>query len=320
MYFVKKLNKALQFMLKRFYGLTPFIPNFFGLSGHVCNWFAGSKFFALTKFWLDHKKEFKISKGKATLKDLNVTCNVEDVLHLFNRYFVLKNKGHFSLKDDQVLVNVNGYKFLLPEFYSGVYILNEVFGEECYELFDVKNQTVIDVGAFMSDTATYFVSKGADKVVAFEANPHVYKVAKKNIQLNHLENKIFLRNQAVAKKTGKTTFNVRQDMAGNSSLHYKFEDKPIRKVQVETVTLENIVEEVGHVGLLKMDCEGAEHEILPTAYKNGTLDKIDKIIMEVHGSKQPTQPIIDILKLASFKITKQVPVNKKSFVVFAEKA
>jgi len=67
-------------------------------------------------------------------------------------------------------------------------------------------------------------------------------------------------------------------------------------VNVKSITLQNIFEEnnISHCNFLKLDCEGAEYEILcnlPTKY----FKKIDKIVMECHFvDKKPE--LIDGLK------------------------
>jgi len=45
------------------------------------------------------------------------------------------------------------------------------FEDEEYGYVDVKNKSVVDVGAFVGDTSIYFAIKGAKKVIAIEPHP-----------------------------------------------------------------------------------------------------------------------------------------------------
>jgi len=47
---------------------------------------------------------------------------------------------------------------------------------------DVKNKSVVDIGAFVGDTAIYFAIKGAEKVIAIEPHPGAYEELAENIE------------------------------------------------------------------------------------------------------------------------------------------
>lgn len=65
---------------------------------------------------------------------------------------------------------------------------------------DVKNKSVVDIGAFAGDTAIYFAIKGAKKVIAIEPHPGAYEELVENIRINGLERKIVPLNMAVGDK------------------------------------------------------------------------------------------------------------------------
>jgi hypothetical protein len=91
------------------------------------------------------------------------------------------------------------------------------------------------------------------------------------------------------------------------------------RIQVNTIPLSSIIEELGFIDLLKLDCEGAEYEILSSAYKEGALDAVDKIAMEIHGS---ATPILKILSNAKFSIDKikKMGDNPSFYYLFASKS
>jgi len=302
---VKYLIEGRVDLLQGLYRWTPYIPKLFGFSYWISGRFLDSTFFRLIQFWQEHDGEFKFTAdGYTVLKELNIGCKIDEACYYFNQFFRARDKYRFYSKNGQVFMEIGGFTFLL-NFPHGIFQLLEIFQDNCYELFDVKDKVVVDIGAYIGDSAIYFAGKGAKKTIAYEPNPHIFEIAKKNVRLNKLTHKIQVRQEAVANEFGVRDFMFNTANPGSSSIHFKQEDAV--KFQVNTVPLSSITQELGHVDLLKLDCEGAEYEILPAAYAEGALNNIDKIVMEVHGS---SEPILDILHRAKFKVTK----NQKTWV------
>ena len=74
--------------------------------------------------------------------------------------------------------------------------IHGVFLSEEYKFLNVKNETVIDIGANIADSSIYFALNDAQKIIALEPYPYSYNSAKKNIEINDLDNKIDLLNAA----------------------------------------------------------------------------------------------------------------------------
>jgi FkbM family methyltransferase len=89
-------------------------------------------------------------------------------------------------------------------------------------------------------------------------------------------------NCAVATENGTGTIMFRPHHPGGSSL-YREHSKVVRE-NVRLVNFADIIRDVGHVNVLKMDCEGAEYDLISYAYKENVLRQIENVIMEVHGS------------------------------------
>jgi FkbM family methyltransferase len=85
----------------------------------------------------------------------------------------------------------------------------------------------------------------------------------------------------------------------NRIAHEKADDD--EHVSVNTISLNDIVSNNGisHIGLLKMDCEGSEYEILASISKS-TFSKIDRIIVEYPDGK--AAEIDEDLKRHGFKL------------------
>lgn len=98
---------------------------------------------------------------------------------------------HFGLRKPGFIKLRNGLTFVAsPPIFNGV----DMFHNEPYKRLDVLDGTVIDVGGFVGDSALYFVSKGASKVVAYEPVPDYCYLFEQNMKLNSIGNVILHKN------------------------------------------------------------------------------------------------------------------------------
>jgi FkbM family methyltransferase len=179
------------------------------------------------------------------------------------------------------------------------FILLEVFvGEDyCFEHLS-DDALIIDVGAYVGDTALYFASKGYN-VIAFEPVPELYNTAKKNLELNpKLSKKIKLINKAISGKKGTRTIRYSPDALNISQFYSKLDKEQV----VETTTLQEVLDNIPEdqeIGL-KLDCEGCEYE----AIEKTNLSRIKEIILEYHPQPKNKTPkdITNKLKKENFKI------------------
>jgi len=177
-------------------------------------------------------------------------------------------------------------------------VIKENFIYEQYKWFDVKGKDVVDVGANIGDTAIYFALKGAKHVYAFEPYPYSYNIAKKNIKLNHLEDKITLLNEGCG-KSGFVTIKEEYENTGGTDLKNFKEGKKIR-----IVSLDEIVKRFNLThAALKVDCEGCEYDLILNA-SDKALQAFDKIIMEYHYGYRN---LVKRLRRAEFNVKYSLP-------------
>jgi FkbM family methyltransferase len=128
---------------------------------------------------------------------------------------------------------------------------------------------VIDIGANVGNTVEQFVNI-SEKVICFEPNPAL---------VMHLKNRFSTRpvvvdGRGVSNYNGKQVFKISntntistfsEDWINNS----RFTDSHIwnRTVEVETITLDSIIEEYGIPDYIKIDIEGYEYEVLTSFSK-----------------------------------------------------
>jgi FkbM family methyltransferase len=153
-------------------------------------------------------------------------------------------------------LNINGYI--------------EVFLEKEYDYLPVKDKIVIDIGANIADSSIYFALCGASKVIALEPFPKNYEMAKKNIALNNLSDKITL---ILAGCSGDLGFinSYQSPLPGNKDL--------IPLLRLEDILKENGIDHDDSV--LKMDCEGYEYDILMSS-KRESLRRFRHMQIEYH--------------------------------------
>jgi hypothetical protein len=75
-----------------------------------------------------------------------------------------------------------------------------LYGESEYSFIDVGNRDVVDVGAYVGDTAIYFALRGARRVIAIEPHPETFREMIENIKLNNLEDIVIPVNAGLASR------------------------------------------------------------------------------------------------------------------------
>lgn len=166
-------------------------------------------------------------------------------------------------------------------------IFNEVFVYEVYnpEGFRIKpTDIVVDIGANSGIFSIYSGHKARKgKVYAFEPVEEDFKKLKENILLNKLSNIIPI-NKAVSNKNGLEKIFVSRENNGGHSFFKELmgEEKNADSIMVDTISFKDffIKENIKNIDLLKIDCEGAEYQILYSL--KDILKNISKISMEVH--------------------------------------
>ena len=190
------------------------------------------------------------------------------------------------------------YYYTNKQLSNIIYLINENFVEEQYKWLDVEGKNVVDVGANIGDTAIYFTLKGAKHVYAFELYPYSYNIAKKNIKLNHLEDKIILLNEGCG-KSGFVKIKEDYENTGGTDLKNFKEGKKIR-----IVSLDEIVKRFNlKHSALKVDCEGCEYALILNA-NDKALKAFGQIIIEYHYGYRN---LVERLEKAGFKVKYSLP-------------
>ena len=137
---------------------------------------------------------------------------------------------------------------------------------------------VIDIGAnigtFALAAARYTGTSG--KIVSIEPHPDNLRYLRRNVRQNGLSN-VRVVEGAVSASRGRLHLFVSLE----SGLHSTLLDHGVGSIEVETYPLSQIMSDAGvsTCDLLKIDCEGAEHDILP-GIEAQTWRRIRRVAME----------------------------------------
>jgi FkbM family methyltransferase len=203
----------------------------------------------------------------------------------------------------------------------------QVFLRQTYGYIDPKGKVVLDIGAFIGDTAVWFSKKGASRVIAYEPYKPMFDLAVQNIDLNCDSNDINIYNCGVGKETKPARLNVIGGRYGcNRTEIGKGEIKTsdiIDTVEVCIVSIKDVLENAGRVDAIKMDCEGAEYEILEAIAEQGIKNLAGKeIILETHylDEKRNAGYAKELLKKCGYtKIKRVVNCSKDNMIMYAKK-
>jgi FkbM family methyltransferase len=218
------------------------------------------------------------------------TCKHVTLHNHFEIFFISALQNHeeveYNITNNILTISslpyVSDNKMKEVKLYGGVNNGDVVatFLDNEYGTLPVKGRIVIDIGANIGDTPIYFALRGADKVIGLEPFPKNYEIAKKNIELNNLSNRIILLLAGCAATQGYITIDP-DYLSSITSALVDFK----KGVRVPLLTLDNILKEYNASSkdiILKMDCEGCEYEIILSANED-TLQKFYYIQIEYHS-------------------------------------
>jgi FkbM family methyltransferase len=158
------------------------------------------------------------------------------------------------------------------------YSIIKIFEEKKWDFLNVKDKNVLDIGAFVGDSAIYFILKGAKKVYAIEPYPNAYNEMWDNIILNDMEKQVIPINIGINYKRNYVVINTKKIDEAEDTL-FKSEGIGMR---IPACKLSDIIDKYNiNAQILKMDCEGCEYDIILKDYD--TIKEFDEIGFEYHA-------------------------------------
>jgi FkbM family methyltransferase len=246
--------------------------------------------------------------GEGTVHDKNLVPEWDSIFIANSKTLARKYNVNWLIQNGFTEMDITYLKKQHEGFYK------EIVEENYYEFStqSVSNRVVIDIGANVGIASVYAASLGAKKVISVEPTKVTYDKLVNNISLSGYSNIIALQ-KAVSNVTGnvvKISHNQNDGANGMHNIDTDYEE-------VETVSLNDLLKMTdGCEVILKLDCEGAEFDILMNA-SSEDLKMVSTIALEVHSKLHPIykdrQHIEDKLRSLGFSATNIQPMQYWQF-------
>ncbi|MDR0493373.1 MAG: FkbM family methyltransferase [Nitrososphaerota archaeon] len=159
--------------------------------------------------------------------------------------------------------------------------------------YDYRGKVVLDIGGFEGDSAAFFWSRGAKKIVIYEPMLEHHRFIDENISLNKINAEVHA--EGIGSKDGEIT--VVYDHADNC---FGLETRGSQnKMIIKIKDVTKVIAESG-ADVAKIDCEGAEISLIDVP--KDTLRKLEYVMVETH-TPQIRRQLIEKFKNSGFVVT-----------------
>jgi len=185
--------------------------------------------------------------------------------------------------------------------------LSEVFDGKVYDpkWFSLEKnsiKTIIDVGGLIGSFTLWAQQSFPNaSIFTYEPDPDSFEILCKNIDLvDSKKERIHPFNYAVwSENSTMKLYRSKVDTAESSIIfdHSLFENQPKEEsIDVKTKSISEIIDSISKpIDIIKLDCEGAEYEIL-YSLDESKLSSIRHIVMEVHFTNNEDSKVKDLVK------------------------
>ncbi len=246
--------------------------------------------------WADHSRGYCLDRGyyvKPRKWGTGIHSRTRQA-HIEKPYPIIDPKTNVPLSivnaDKKVKRNVVadrdffGYKMRTRVRYYDEKILAEELDPDknMYRIPD-NLDVMIDIGAHIGGT-TLRAAKAGATVFAFEPELYNYETLCYNVRRNRLHDRVHHVNQGVG-KPGRTKLYVHDRSSGTTSSYLEQSGLVEDNYQITSfIDLHRVFKhyDIKHCGLLKMDCEGGEIDII-RELDDELVSRIDQISLEFHN-------------------------------------
>lgn len=247
----------------------------------------------------------------------------------FNRdFYTLEEKEEIRLMEEDLSVNCGNkienekcvyfykeYKLYENRFEANVFYYQLGIGL-LNNAIHLKNKNIIDVGAYIGDSAIVLSDYTDRMVYAFEAYADNYKKITENAKLNNKTN-ILPVNLALGESSSEKSFYLRSDSDTGHGMVLRENLTYEKEIKVKQITLDEYVNKKNlDIGLIKVDIEGAERDFLYGAKETICSQKPALLISIYHTAEDffELKSIIEQWNCGySFKVFQ--PITRTSFLL-----
>lgn len=193
----------------------------------------------------------------------------------------------YIMKQDFKFLN---YIFDVPDMPSFIWQFKDIYVNEMYRFKPIaKIPIIIDCGANIGTSLLYFSENYPNaKIIGFEADEVISKICESNIARNGCFNAKVISKAVWIDEQG-IEFSI-EGADGGSIMGQK---ENARKV--ESIRLKDILDTYESIDLLKMDIEGAEHEVLLDC--ENSLTHVQNLFIEYHSWNNSVQKLSEIIRV-----------------------
>lgn len=192
-----------------------------------------------------------------------------------------------------------------------VFILHEIFHEHSYGLISREPIQIIDIGANVGMASLYFARyPWVERIISFEPLAPTFRKAQKNLQLNPAYmHKITIHEFGLAGSDRRELVDYSELCSGSVGIRGQMHpaithvsdkrEEPMTLRRASSV-LQELQLDPEMEAVLKIDCEGAEYEIIRDLSDAGILRKMSALMIEWHINGD--DPLINILLQNGFRV------------------
>lgn len=211
---------------------------------------------------------------------------------------------------DGVVASFNGLQLYIesPEEF---FIIKEVFIEKDYNLLSNENFVVFDIGMNIGISSLFFaLNRKVTQIYSFEPVETTYNQALYNLKLNQVHSsKVKAFNFGLGGSTRAEKVLYNSQAKGNCGIRLDLslvinkdnaQEVDINIKNVSDVFPDFLAKHSGQKKVFKIDCEGAEYEIIQKLDESNLLDDIDVLLIEWHD--QGASLLEELLVANSFTV------------------
>ena len=245
-------------------------------------------------------------------------------------YFKKVSNKDFVIKKQKDGIYVSGNGINIFGLNTNIIMhVNNIIIDNCYHFDNLHNAkwSVLDIGMNMGVASLYFAqSPNVTTVYSYEPFAPTYNLGTQNLKLNQeLAKKIIPYNYGLSDKYAVLELPYDIEISGCCSSIPEKQNKFIgkNKGSMERICTFSAADELKRILntdknniMLKIDCEGAEREIISDLYKNTLLSSVQAIAMEYHDGIY--KPLIEMIKESGFSVShKASKINNSTGMIYA---
>lgn len=263
-----------------------------------------------------HANSFRVlSETRIFLVKLNLEVDLIKHFFIINSFslaadLIEKCNAVFSNEEEEIYVSLSSLKINVQTG-EELYVLKEIFINNVYGFFPVKESMVIDIGMNVGITSLVFsLQPNIKRIFGFEPFAGTFAQANKNFKMNQpYSEKITAIHAGLGNQKKTLELDYVKEFKANMSTTYATAHLPDWGERVRTTVeildakdeLQDIIRSNKELyKILKIDCEGAEYEIMERLDGAGLLKEIDAVMLEWHFRGAP--PLVARLKKNEFNV------------------